>query len=107
MTAARASLRLNAHGFDKEPAMSEHGHRHGDRGHENHEHETNLREVSRRRLWWAMAIILLFLIIEVVGGLITGSLALLADAGHMFSDAAALGLSLFAAWISTRPPTPQ
>ena len=44
---------------------------------------------------------------EAVGGWLTDSLALLADAGHMLSDAAALGLSLFAAWISHRPPTPQ
>ncbi len=35
------------------------------------------------------------------------SLALWADAGHMFSDAAALGLSLFAAWIAQRPATPE
>jgi cobalt-zinc-cadmium efflux system protein len=44
---------------------------------------------------------------EIVGGYLSGSLALLADAGHMFSDAAALALGLFAAWISSRPPTPQ
>jgi cobalt-zinc-cadmium efflux system protein len=47
------------------------------------------------------------MVAEIVGGYLADSLALLADAGHMFSDAAALGLSLFAAWISTRPPTPQ
>jgi cobalt-zinc-cadmium efflux system protein len=41
---------------------------------------------------------------EVVGGLWTNSLALLADAGHMFSDAAALGLSFFALWIAEKPP---
>lgn len=44
---------------------------------------------------------------EAVGGWLTGSLALLADAGHMLSDAAALGLSLFAIWIGQRPPTPR
>ena len=44
---------------------------------------------------------------EIVGGYLSDSLALLADAGHMFSDAAALALSMFAAWISARPPTPQ
>ncbi len=48
-----------------------------------------------------------YMLAEAVGGLLTDSLALLADAGHMLSDAAALGLSLFAAWISHRPPTPQ
>ena len=43
--------------------------------------------------------------VEVVGGLMSGSLALLADAGHMFTDAAALGLGYFAFWLSSRPRT--
>lgn len=46
-----------------------------------------------------------FLVVEAVGGWLTGSLALLADAGHMLSDVAALGFSLFAAWMATRRPT--
>ncbi len=75
--------------------------------HENHGHETNLREVSRRRLWWAMAIILLFLIVEVVGGLITGSLALLADAGHMLTDLLALAMAIFVGYLAERPATPE
>jgi cobalt-zinc-cadmium efflux system protein len=45
------------------------------------------------------------MVVEIIGGLWTNSLALLADAGHMLSDAGALGLSLFAMWIATRPPT--
>jgi cobalt-zinc-cadmium efflux system protein len=48
-----------------------------------------------------------FMIIEVVGGLLTGSLALLADAGHMLTDVAALGLSAFAMWMAARPSTPE
>ena len=48
-----------------------------------------------------------YMLAEAVGGWLTGSLALLADAGHMLSDAAALGLSLFAGWISRRPATPR
>jgi cobalt-zinc-cadmium efflux system protein len=44
---------------------------------------------------------------EVVGGLLTGSLALLADAGHMLSDDISLGLALFAAWLAGRPATPE
>jgi len=44
---------------------------------------------------------------EVAGGLVSNSLALLADAGHMLSDVAALGLSLFALWIAQRRPTSQ
>ena len=47
------------------------------------------------------------MIAEVVGGLLTNSLALLADAGHMLSDAASLALALFAMWIAQRPPTPR
>ena len=46
------------------------------------------------------------MVAELVGGVLSHSLALLADAGHMLSDVAALGLSLFAAWISRRPATP-
>lgn len=45
------------------------------------------------------------MIVEFIAGLVSGSLALMADAGHMLSDVAALGLSLFAMRISSRPPT--
>jgi cobalt-zinc-cadmium efflux system protein len=48
-----------------------------------------------------------FMVIEVVGGLVTGSLALLADAGHMLTDVAALGLSAFAIWMAAREATPK
>jgi len=48
-----------------------------------------------------------FLVVEVVGGLITGSLALLADAAHLASDSASLALALFAFWLSGKPPTPN
>ena len=48
-----------------------------------------------------------FTVIEVIGGLFTGSLALLADAGHMLTDVAALGLSAFAMWMAARPYTPD
>ena len=52
------------------------------------------------------ALTTLYMVTEVVGGLYTNSLALLADAGHMFTDAAALGLSFAAIWLASRPPTP-
>jgi cobalt-zinc-cadmium efflux system protein len=45
--------------------------------------------------------------VEIIGGLLTGSLALLADAGHMLSDNLSLGLALFAAWLALRPATPN
>jgi cobalt-zinc-cadmium efflux system protein len=51
----------------------------------------------------ALGITLSFFIIELVGGVLTNSLALLADAWHMLNDAAALIFALMAAWVSTRP----
>jgi cobalt-zinc-cadmium efflux system protein len=56
-----------------------------------------------RRLRVALAITAAFLLAEVAGGLVSNSLALLADAGHMLTDVAALALSLFVAWFSRQP----
>lgn len=56
----------------------------------------------RRRLAWALALTLLFMFAEVAGGLIANSLALLADAGHMLTDAGALALALGVAWWNGR-----
>ncbi len=61
------------------------------------------REDSRRRLWIALAINLGLLVFGVVGGLLTGSLAVLADAGHVLSDAGAIALALFAAHLAGLP----
>lgn len=63
--------------------------------------------VNRRPLAIALGITLVFLVVEVVGGVLTNSLALLADAGHMATDAAALALALFATWLAGRPVTPE
>lgn len=65
------------------------------------------RRVDDRRLLWALVITVALLVTEVVGGILSGSLALLADAGHMGSDVAALGLSLFAIWFVSRPATAE
>jgi cobalt-zinc-cadmium efflux system protein len=54
-----------------------------------------------------LALVVVFLAVEVVGGLLTNSLALLADAGHMATDAAGLLLALLAIWIARRPATPD
>ena len=54
-----------------------------------------------------LALVLLYMGLEVVGGIMSGSLALLADAGHMLSDAGALALTLFAMKIARRPATLQ
>lgn len=64
------------------------------------------RVVHRRKLLLVLALVSAYAIAEVVGGLLTNSLALLADAAHMLSDAAAISLSLFALWVAGRPPTP-
>jgi cobalt-zinc-cadmium efflux system protein len=58
-----------------------------------------------RRLTWAVGITIAIFALELVGGLIANSLALESDAGHLFGDILALGLSLAAAIISRRPPT--
>jgi len=62
---------------------------------------------TRRRLMLAFAITLVVMVVELVGSWLSGSLALLADAGHMLADAAALAVALFAAWIAQRPATPE
>jgi len=83
-----------AHDHHHEGAPHVHGHGAvGDRG-----------EVSRK-LMWVLGITGLFMVAEVVGGLLSHSLALLADAGHMLTDVAALGLSVFAMRLARRPAT--
>ncbi len=59
------------------------------------------------RLRWALLFTALFFVAEVVGGVVSNSLALLADAGHMFTDVGALALSLFVAWFSRQPAAPE
>src|SRR6185436_13139712 len=61
---------------------------------------------SRSLLALTLVLTCAFLLVESVAGFWTGSLALLADAGHMLTDAGALALALFATWIAARPPTP-
>ncbi|HMJ59558.1 MAG TPA: cation diffusion facilitator family transporter [Gemmatimonadales bacterium] len=70
-------------------------------------HRAPLRAESRRRLAIALGITATVMIAEAVGGWLAGSLALLADAGHMLADAAALGLALFVARVAQRPATPE
>jgi len=64
-----------------------------------HHHEKNL-----RRVMLALVLTGAFMIVEVVGGIISGSLALLADAGHMLTDTMALALAAMAFHVSKRPP---
>jgi cobalt-zinc-cadmium efflux system protein len=81
-----------------------HDHGHGNDHQDGRSRE--LRVVSRRRLRAALAINAVFLIVEVAGGIAANSLALLADAGHMFTDVAALILALFVARLAERAATP-
>ena len=78
----------------------DHGHEGHDHGHAGHAHD--FREASRRRLIVSLILITGYMIAEVVGGIVSGSLALIADAGHMLTDAAAIALALFAMWLSSR-----
>ncbi len=83
--------------------MSAHAHPHA--GHR-HDGDRDLRAGDRRALRIALAITVTFLLVEAIGGFLSGSLALLADAGHMATDALGLGLALFAARLAEREPTP-
>jgi len=58
-----------------------------------------------RALRIALMLTVIFALVEAAGGWLAGSLALISDAGHMGTDAAALGLALFAQWIARRPPS--
>ncbi len=66
-------------------------------------HQSSDRPRATRRLAFALPLLAGYMLAEIVGGLVTNSLALLADAGHMLSDVGALGLALFAAWVARRP----
>lgn len=86
----------------------EHSHDHGDHSHDHghHSHDHRVPEAESRTLRWVLGITAAFMVAEVVGGVVSGSLALLADAGHMLTDVAALALSLTAFRLARRPPTP-
>lgn len=81
--------------------MGHHDHAHG--AGQDHSHAHVAAGTDERRLFWAFVIIFVFMLVEIAGGLLAGSLALLADAGHMISDAAALAMSWGALRIGRRP----
>jgi cobalt-zinc-cadmium efflux system protein len=80
--------------------VHDHAHDHDDHG---HAHGRIDPDADRRWLWIALGLIASFMVVEVVGGLVAGSLALLSDAAHMVTDAGALGLALVAASLAARP----
>lgn len=69
-----------------------------------HSHADTPGDDNAKRLMLAFAVTAIFMVIEVIGGLLSGSLALLADAGHMLTDAAALLFALLAVQFARRPP---
>jgi len=82
--------------------MHHHCHSHANDD-ENHEHPV----ASRKQMLWAVILTSSFMLVEVVGGIISGSLALLADAGHMLTDSAALLLAFYAMTLSAKPADSQ
>ena len=70
-------------------------------------HLAAVRARNTRVLAVVLGLTLAFTAVEIVGGLLTDSLALLADAAHMLSDNLALGIALLAVWLAGRPSTPQ
>ena len=82
---------------------SHHGHAHGHSHAHGHEHGDQTNAASTRALAWALGLTFVILLAEGIGGWMSNSLALLADAGHVLTDAGALGLSLFVAWLARQP----
>jgi len=78
-----------------------------DRSVDDHQHSHRSGATNTRRLATVLALVLVYMVVEVVGGVIADSLALIADAGHMLSDAGALALTLFAMHVAQRPATSQ
>lgn len=78
-----------------------HGHDHG-HGH-SHGHSHGASRLNERRLFWAALLTTVTMVVEAAGGFVAGSLALLADAGHMLTDAAALIFAWLAVRIAQRP----
>ena len=84
------------------------GHQHSDADHPHHGlGHSHVGDAPVASLRLALILTAVLLVVEVVGGLLSNSIALLADAGHMLTDVAALGLALFVAWFSTQPSTPE
>jgi cobalt-zinc-cadmium efflux system protein len=83
---------------------SHHGYSHF--GHHHHHHDAG-REGNRKALMIALALTAGILVLEFIGGLLTNSLALLSDSGHMLSDASSLALSLVAIWFAAKPASPS
>ncbi len=79
-----------------------------DHAHHGHSHDVvTLSAGHVQKLWRVLALTTVYMVVEFVGGWLSGSLALTADAVHMLGDTTALGLSLLAAWFCILPARPQ
>ena len=87
--------------------MTEHGHSHSHSHGHSHAHCHAHGNGNQKRLLLTLVLAGGYMVAEIVGGLLSNSLALLADAGHMFSDVASLGLSAFAIWLARQPSGSQ
>lgn len=98
----------SSHGHDShEHGSSGHGHDHGSHGlFHGHSHADH-QNASERRLWWALAVLAVFTAFEAVGGLLSHSIALLAEAAHMLADCGSLILAVLAIRVSRRPARPD
>ncbi len=83
-----------------------HDHAHDHAGHDHAAHGHAASVTDSRRVAIAFGIIFVFMLVEAAGGIVSGSLALIADAGHMVSDAAALAMSWLAIHVGKRPADP-
>ena len=72
-----------------------------------HAHQVSAAGKNKKPLMIVFGLTLIYLVVEVVGGFWTGSLALLADAGHMLTDVAGVGLALLAIWFAEKPASPE
>ena len=81
---------------------SQHNHEHS-----SHNHGISSRSGDKKGLTIALLTTAVIMIVEFLGGLITNSLALLSDSGHMLSDVSSLAFSLIAMWFASKPPSPQ
>ena len=83
-----------------------HGHDRHDHHHGHHDHRHH-RLLGRKGLKIVLALTATFMVAEFIGGWLSNSLALMADAAHMLTDVAAIALSLFALWFAQRPAPPE
>jgi cation diffusion facilitator family transporter len=81
------------------------GHEHPRGAHHGHDHAAAVTAGDERRVLWALVLTGGFTVAEAAGGILSGSLALLADAGHMATDALGIGLALGAVSLAQRPPS--